>query len=157
MSSSTSSAFSFEEPSHVVPPAELLTVAFSIFPDVSGSSIKASTWPWERIVQYIASPTKEFASKQDCPLIKLATFGQQRTEKGSLRHDANVLKVTGLEGDYDAGEVRINEAAMLLSDAGITAVIYTSPSHTEQAPRWRVLCPLSHPSPRGSERICWPG
>ena len=46
---------------------------------------------------------------------------------------------------------RANAVAALIA-AGILAIIYTSPSHTEASPRWRVLAPLSQPwwvRPRG--------
>ena len=77
------------------------------------------------------------------PWLKLARLGQLRTDKGSLRHDANVIAVSGIEGDYDGGAVTVDEACELLTKQGLAAVVYTSPSHTEDAPRWRVLCPLS--------------
>ena len=42
----------------------------------------------------------------------------------------------------------IGEAAERLEQQGIAASLYTSPSHTEDAPRWRVLCPaIRHRSP----------
>ena len=39
--------------------------------------------------------------KGDLPWLKLAMFGNNRTGKGSLRHDHNVLQITGVELDYD--------------------------------------------------------
>ncbi len=83
------------------------------------------------------------ASKAALPWWKLATFGERRTDKGSLRHDANLLAITGIEADYDGGEMGFDEAVELLDKLGVMALIYTSPSHTEDAPRWRVMCPLS--------------
>lgn len=83
------------------------------------------------------------AAKSALPWCKLATFGNALTMKGSLRHDANLLAVEGIEGDYDAGAVTVNEAAARLEAAGVAALIYTTPSHKPEAPRWRVLAPLS--------------
>ena len=83
------------------------------------------------------------ASKDKLPWLKLARFGDQRTDENCLRHDANVLAISGIEGDYDGGVVTVDEACELLAKQGIAAVVYTSPSHTEDAPRWRVLCPTS--------------
>ena len=83
--------------------------------------------------------------KAALPLIKLATFGGQRTTRGSLRSNANVERVTGVEADYDAGQLGIEGAGALLRAAGIAAVLYTSPSHMPDFPRWRVLCPLARP------------
>lgn len=53
--------------------------------------------------------------------------------------------VFGVEGDYDAGEVSVDEAEQRLHAAGVKAVIYTTASHTPERPRWRVLAPLSGP------------
>lgn len=81
-------------------------------------------------------------SKDGLPWFKLATFGERRTEKGSLRNNANVLSVTGIEADYDAGEMSIAEAEQRLREANIAALVYTTPSHTDAAPRWRVFAPF---------------
>ena len=63
--------------------------------------------------------------------------------KNCLRHDANVVQITGIEGDYDLEKMPVSEAVERLEQAGIASMLYTSPSHTEDAPRWRVLCPTS--------------
>jgi hypothetical protein len=73
----------------------------------------------------------------------MGEFGENATEKGSLRHAGNILAVCGVEGDYDTGQVPLPAAAEKLRLAGVRAVLYTSPSHKPEAPRWRVLAPLS--------------
>lgn len=85
--------------------------------------------------------------KAALPWLKLATFGNHRTVKGSLRNNGNIVTITGIEADYDQGRVSVAEAARLIRAAGIEALIYTSPSHLDDLPRWRVLCPVSHPLP----------
>lgn len=84
-------------------------------------------------------------SKAELPWIKLATFGDNATAKGSLRHDANVNIVFGVEGDYDSLDMSPQTAVALLDLAGIHALVYTSPSYTPDGPKWRVLCPLAKP------------
>lgn len=81
--------------------------------------------------------------KEDLPLVKLATFGDMASNKGSLRWDNNLLEVTGVELDYDAEKISFADARLLLIDAGIASIIYTTPSHREEKPRWRVLAPFS--------------
>ena len=91
--------------------------------------------------------------KDHLPLLKLATFGNLPSAKGSLRHDLNVLSVTGCEIDYDAEKVSIEAAFQLLAGAGITCVLYTSWQHTPAAPRWRVLAPFSRPLTGSTEEL----
>ena len=89
-------------------------------------------------------------AKSALPWLKLATFGTRATPRGSLRNNANVVSISGVEADYDQGRMSVGKAAGLIRAAGIEALIYTSPSHLEDLPRWRVLCPVSHPLPGAS-------
>lgn len=91
-----------------------------------------------------------YRSKDECPWVKLAIFGNLRTAKHSLRHDANVLAITGVEGDYDGEKMTMEEAIAKLEAHGVRAIVYTSPSHgvvnppkSHGGPRWRVLAPCS--------------
>jgi hypothetical protein len=77
------------------------------------------------------------------PWLKLARFGNACTPKGSLRHDRNIIAVSGIEADYDSEQIGFAEACEVLEKAGVEAIAYTSPSHTGERPRWRVLCPFS--------------
>ncbi len=102
-----------------------------------------------------AIPSRVAAHKAGLPLIKLATFGDALSAKGSLRHDANVRAVEGVEGDHDAGTMSVEEAREALEVAGLAGLIYTTPSHRPDKPRWRVLCPLSRShSAAERERLC---
>ncbi|MBV8589346.1 MAG: DUF3987 domain-containing protein [Acetobacteraceae bacterium] len=85
--------------------------------------------------------------KASLPWLKLAVFGEIRTEKNSLRHDANVKAITGVEADYDGEEITFEAALELLEKQGIAAILYTSPSHTEAKPRFRVVAPVSEELP----------
>ncbi len=84
-------------------------------------------------------------SKAGLPWYKYATFGNQVTQKGCLRNDANVLTVTGVECDYDDGQIGFEEAVRRVKKSGIVALLYTTPSHREEKPRWRVMAPLAVP------------
>jgi len=93
------------------------------------------------------------ARKNLLPWFKLAIFGEVRTAKGSLRHDANVLQITGVENEHDSGKMSFDEAASLLRAAGVRCLIYTSPSHLipdengVAVEKWRVMSPTSQPLP----------
>jgi len=126
-------------------------IPFTIFPDVRGQVAEARTADWPELAAWCVNPP-QYPSKQACPLIKLATIGEQRTAKGALRHDANILTVSGLEGDYDGEQMAPETAKTLLEFAGIAAVVYTSPSHTPAKPRWRVIAPFSAPQQPAARR-----
>lgn len=87
--------------------------------------------------------TTQAPAKSQLPWLKLARFGDRRTTNHSLRHDANVEAITGVELDYDGGVVPVDDAEGLLLKSGVLSLLYTSASHTADAPRWRVLCPTS--------------
>jgi hypothetical protein len=97
--------------------------------------------PMPELAEYIKGTTAR--SKALLPWVKLASFGDVKTSAGSLRHDSNVKSISGIEADYDGEQISFDEAASVLIMDNITAIVYTSPSHTEAEPRWRVLCPLS--------------
>jgi predicted P-loop ATPase len=116
-------------------------IKLTIFPNFGASTKRDEELSVGKLADRI---TRANAPRKDgLPWLKLACFGDLRTNKNSLRHDRNVLAITGVEGDYDAGLVTFEEAVQKAQEAGILAITYTSPSHTEDAPRWRVLCPTS--------------
>jgi hypothetical protein len=77
------------------------------------------------------------------PWMKLAAFGNLPTEKNSLRWDGNVKSVFGVEGDYDGEKISFDTAVEIALKGNLQAILYTSPSHTYEKPRWRILCPFS--------------
>ncbi|MGH8319958.1 MAG: DUF3987 domain-containing protein [Steroidobacteraceae bacterium] len=129
----------------------------TVWRDHHGNAINAarvmSLEELERVIRAAPStgdPTRTVEQNKDkLPLLKLARFGETWTmkkgKKTSLRHDANVLAVTGTEGDYDGEMIPMSHAAEALSAAGVAAILYTSARHTPEAPRWRVIVALSHP------------
>jgi hypothetical protein len=88
--------------------------------------------------------------KDNLPLLKLALFGNKKTEDGALRSDANVLSITGVEIDYDGSKVPVGsrvtfeQACTRITKAGIETLLYTTPSCTPDEPvHWRVLAPFA--------------
>ncbi|MEL6284575.1 MAG: AAA family ATPase [Pseudomonadota bacterium] len=95
-------------------------------------------------------------SKDRMRHIKLSRFSGETTPKGSHRHNAGHVAVTGIEADYDAGDMPLDKAVHALAQAGVAALVYTTPSHLQDGKghRWRVLCPLSdEASPAERERL----
>lgn len=125
---------------------------FTRFPDARAREKREPRMSLRSFAERI--PERVADSKAALPLVKLGTFGNTRSRKGSLRHNANMIAIEGVEGDYDGGKLSMERAAAKLRKAGLAAVLYTSPSHRPEAPRWRVLCPTSHSmSPAERERL----
>jgi hypothetical protein len=128
-------------------------IHISVFSDLYGKTITPTKMSWKRFCDSLKNP-KQYDNKRECPLLKLALFGNNRTGKGSLRHDGNILEISGIEVDYDGEQMSPEFAARQINDLGIKAIVYTTPSHKPNAPRWRVLFPFSQPlSP--DERDYW--
>jgi hypothetical protein len=86
-------------------------------------------------------------SKERLPWLKCARFGDHRSERNSLRNNENVLAISGVEADYDDKRMSFEAAVRILRDANVFSLVYTSPSFTEEAPKWRILCFCSRQYP----------
>ena len=125
----------------------------TFFPSVLATSLETKHLTLRQLADTIS--TQAGSRKSDLPLLKLATFGDVPTIKGSLRHDANLKRVVGIEGDYDSGEISPEQAVDRLRQAGVAALVYTTPSHTAELPRWRVLAPLAKAvAPSERQALC---
>jgi hypothetical protein len=91
-------------------------------------------------------------TKDDLPLLKLASFGKKKTDEGCFRFDDNVTGFDGVELDYDceydAKKISFDEAVEKIRQIDFRCLIYTSPSYTVATPKWRILAPLSKPETR---------
>lgn len=121
-------------------------ITYTVFPDVwPKTRTERADVPWHDLCAKIHdAPT--YISKRHCPLISLAAYGEQLSDKGIVRHAENVQRVYGIEIDYDGEEISPEEGARRLAGARLLAIVYTSPSHVDGAPRWRALLPLSEPA-----------
>ena len=110
-------------------------IRYTVWDDITGETARQYDQPWPDFVQRLKQAPRK-RKKKSAQLVKLATFGDERTAKGSLRHDANVLEIDGVEGDYDGKKVSPETAIALLEEHGIRAVVATTWTHTPEAPRW---------------------
>ena len=116
-------------------------IDITVFPSAKASSQsrkRTSLRDLAAVVNVSTAPRKA-----GLPLIKLATFGDKKTDAGCYRSDVNMIAIDGVEGDYDGELVSLDEAAERLRTSNLAGVILESPSSTPAGPRWRVLCPLS--------------
>jgi hypothetical protein len=121
--------------------------AVTTFDDFAATTKSESSHSIESLATAVRTTTAP--TKDRLPWLKLARFGDRRSDKNCLRHDANVLAISGVEGDYDAEKVSFEEVVETARKADLHCIIYTSPSYTDDTPRWRVRCPLSEELPPG--------
>lgn len=119
----------------------MTSFALTLFPDVRAQSMTAASMTLDEMAWHARVTTQP--SKDRLPLWKFAAFGRARTEQGSLRSDANVIAITGVEADYDGERIGLDEAVETAEKIGLRALLYTSPSHAPRRPRWRIMCPAS--------------
>lgn len=134
----------------LVAPAPLIPL--TTFPNNSAQSKMDAPQTWDEIVRVMKNP-KSYPVKDACHLLKLCSFGEERTSLNCLRHNKNVTSVGGVEVDYDAEEISVEDAVSRLTQAHIRSVLYTSPSHTTSKPRWRVLALYSTPHSASTEEM----
>lgn len=113
----------------------------TILADKSGSKLTRQKMTLVQLRDLIQ--TTRASKKEKLKWLKLARFGDKRSDNGSLRTNENVEAISGIEVDYDAGEISFGDAVKTIEKAGISAIVYTTASHTPEHPKWRALCPTS--------------
>ena len=91
---------------------------------------------WSEIVERVQDPATA-ANKTALKLISFARYGNELSPKNCIRHAANVKQIYGIEIDYDLEKMTLSQAASIITAAKFESVLYTSPSHTPEKPRWR--------------------
>jgi len=107
----------------------------TFFTNVFAQSLQGEDTTLDELGDMIRSATAP--AKEAQPLLKLARYGAQRSPAGALRHDGNVIAVSGVEIDYDREEMPLAEACARLDALGLSYLAYTTACHTHSTPRWR--------------------
>lgn len=103
---------------------------------------------WKDVVRMVKTPRK-FPDKPSIPLWSF--YGLVPRADRELSSDrvhwracgANMAVVNALQIDYDAGTMTIDR--FIDDHLGLDYALYTSPSHTEAHPKFRVVIPLAAP------------
>ena len=124
----------------------------TFFDDIAGKSLWTETHSIRQFAALVEDTVRP--SKEDLLKVKIAQFGNRRSPKGSLRHDANQRSFDAGELDYDGGKVAMQEAADKFKAADVAALFFETPSSTPEKPRWRAIPPCSRPmQPEDRERL----
>jgi hypothetical protein len=121
-------------------------VTVTVIKDAFGKSLRRVDMTLPQLAEHIRVQTA--ASKMELPWLKLAVFGSKPSDKGCLRTNENLERITGIEAEHDVGEISFEVAVATMREAGIRCIVYTSPSYVPAVKeRWRVLVPLSKDYP----------
>ena len=74
-------------------------VTVTFFQDETGQQMRRVDMTLPQLAEHIRYQTA--ASKMELPWLKLAIFGNKRSEKNCLRTNENVLQITGIEVEHD--------------------------------------------------------
>ncbi|GEM_PF-1421659 len=121
-----------------------LQVRYSLF-NTKGSQPALRSGSWRALMQRLGQPLT-YTEKTACPLMNMTVFDG----RGKKAHNAQW--VHGVTGDYDGEVVSIDQGADLLRRWNIEAFLFTTGSHTEAAPHWRVVAPLAEAAPASEYR-----
>jgi AAA domain len=128
------------------------TVTVTFFPNKSAQSQRRVDLTLPQLAKQIQFKTGP--SKEALPWLKLAVFGEKRSEKNCLRTNANTQQITGVEVEYDKGKITFDTAFAVMRTARLRALLYTSPSYAPATKeRWRILLPLSKNLPPDTRRM----
>ena len=120
-------------------------ISWTEFENIHGKKIEFYSDDIDNFVTHLAKA--KAPSKEKCRLLSPVDFCVNKSKNGSYRHDANVIGIDGVIGDYDDGIVPIENAQEMLEANSIIAVLYSTPSSTPNKPRWRVICHTSRTHP----------
>lgn len=113
-------------------------MTYTIFNSLHNAQGQQLTAQWSDICRMLQDAAT-YPDKASQPLIKLGTFDNASRGAGH-----SLTLISGVELDYDAGEVTATRAAKLLSEAGIECVVCSTFTSSMDYPKWRVFAPTSH-------------
>ena len=119
------------------------TIPCTFFANAHDRNGVASSTTWERLAERL---TRHDVGTKDGPAITCGSFNGPRGNAACVERSLVALDV---ETSTRTGEVPIDFEAMAgyLSARRVAAALYTTHSHTTDAPRYRIIMPLSVPVP----------
>jgi hypothetical protein len=124
------------------PGAQADAVQVSRIANFNVTAVERLTLTRNELLTIAASAEVVASAKHRLPLMKLATFVDDSRKEGS-----RLEAIYGVECDYDAGVLSVDDAVTMLANAGIKCLLVTTSRHTPENPRWRVFALTSEALP----------
>ena len=96
---------------------------------------------WSLLVELLSNASDPKPTKDQQPLWKGCTMVGNHRRASSQACDTHYFII----GDHDAGTQTPVEVINKLNELNVRGMVYTTASHTEKSPRWRVVVPVSEP------------
>jgi hypothetical protein len=129
------------------------TVAVTFFPNKLAQSQNRIDLTLPQLAEQIRLKTGP--SKEKLPWLKLAVFGEKRSERNCLRTNANTQQITGIEVEHDKGEIAFDTAIAVLRTAGLRALITHRPATCPLPRNAGASCCHCRTSSRRTLAVCW--
>lgn len=113
-------------------------IHFTRFSGLDKPQGKSSTRSWADLVEMFKA-AETYSDKKKMPLFSFTEF------EGDYRAKKNAGMVHAIVVEHDGEVMDPAEAAKIMREHGIASIIYSTPSHTWDAPRWRLIAKLLRP------------
>jgi len=125
--------------------AHLVPITF--FPDIyafSSTTKSLTLWDLRDLIRSTTATTK-----LKLPWLKLARFGDNRSDNKSLRWNENVISISGIEVDYDGEEMTFRDRARI-HEAGPPSIagLYIAFAHDRKAALAYFIANIHRTTPR---------
>jgi hypothetical protein len=127
------------------------TFALTTFKDKKATAGTVTYLDWAGLKAYYANPPKA-RTKHHALLVKGGLFPDNsraniKDDEGNVIGQREPLNCTFLQGDIDgrSGQLSAEEAVARAEQHGLKVIVHNSASHTPEAPRLRVVAPMSKP------------
>jgi len=123
-------------------------MAWQLHPKLDCDFFEERVGVWKDVVRFISQP-KKYPDKPSIPLWSFYSL-TNRTDRERAKDgvhwracSANMEELNALQIDYDSGVMTIDQ--FVTDHSGLVYGLYTSPSHTDEHEKFRVVVPLKTP------------
>jgi len=123
-------------------------MAWQLHPKLDCDFFEERVGVWKDVVRFVSQP-KKYPDKPSIPLWSFYSL-VNRVDRERAKDNyhwracsANMEQINALQIDYDSGVMTIDQ--FVADHTGLVYALYTSPSHTDEHEKFRVVIPLKTP------------
>ena len=122
-------------------------ISLNLFDGVHGTQPLPTALSLEELTEFLAPQNPPFVMREERKAKQL--FSMNIYKEGTTRKTENVTFMTGIVFDFDNKNDYVSIGTVLhhVKDKRIAYAWYTTHSHTESRPKWRLVIPFVRPLP----------